>query len=59
MKLYVRSRIVFNIDVCTSSKFMYLRSLRYFLTPELILINKYEAYIFFYLFDNNKNMRTV
>ena len=38
---------------------MYLRSLRYFLTPELILINKYEAYIFFYLFDNNKNMRTV
>ena len=38
---------------------MYVRSVRYFLTPELILINKYEEYIFFYLFDNNKNMRTV
>ena len=48
-------------DICSSSKFLcvILCSMHYFLIPELILVNQYEEYIFFYLFNNNKNIRTV
>ena len=47
-------------DVCMSSKFYHtiIHSVRYFLTPELILINQYEEYTFLYLFSNDNNIRT-
>ena len=60
MKLHYEVIQYLMFDVCMSSKFQHtiIHSVRYFLTPELILINQYEEYTFLYLFSNDNNIRT-